>query len=68
MHHVIWFLQQVELGTSILTGGALPADGPGDLPGPQEGLSSLKLARLLDGQDHFNPLEISVSLRGEGHF
>lgn len=30
--------------------------------------SALKLARHLDGQDHFNSLEISISLRGEEHF
>lgn len=30
--------------------------------------SPLKLARLLDGQDHFNSLEISISLREEETF
>ena len=30
--------------------------------------STLKLARLFDGQDHFNSLEISISLRGEETF
>ena len=34
----------------------------------QSQYSTLKLARHLDGQDHFNSLEISISLRGEEHF